>query len=109
MDEIYQLQAEVLKTLASPRRLEILHRLAAGRQHDDAQIAARRIGAQRVADVVAVPLGHHHVEQHQVRRVGGDLLEQLADDVAAPFEGLHEDAVGAAQHPRHPGLGVVGA
>jgi ArsR family transcriptional regulator len=28
MDEIYSLQAEVLKTLASPRRLEILHRLA---------------------------------------------------------------------------------
>jgi ArsR family transcriptional regulator len=30
MDEITILQAEVLKTLASPRRLEILHRLAAG-------------------------------------------------------------------------------
>ena len=28
MDEIYSLEAEVLKTLASPRRLEILHRLA---------------------------------------------------------------------------------
>ena len=28
MDEITTLQAEVLKTLASPRRLEILHRLA---------------------------------------------------------------------------------
>lgn len=30
MDEITRLQAEVLKTLASPRRLEILHRLALG-------------------------------------------------------------------------------
>jgi len=30
MDEITNLQAEVLRTLASPRRLEILHRLAAG-------------------------------------------------------------------------------
>jgi DNA-binding transcriptional ArsR family regulator len=30
MDPIYSLQAEVLKTLASPRRLEIVHRLAAG-------------------------------------------------------------------------------
>jgi DNA-binding transcriptional ArsR family regulator len=30
MDEITMLQAEVLKTLASPRRLEILHRLAEG-------------------------------------------------------------------------------
>lgn len=30
MDPVYSLQAEVLKTLASPRRLEIIHRLAAG-------------------------------------------------------------------------------
>jgi DNA-binding transcriptional ArsR family regulator len=30
MDDINSLQAEVLKTLASPRRLEILHRLADG-------------------------------------------------------------------------------
>jgi len=30
MDEIYAMQADVLKTLASPRRLEILHRLADG-------------------------------------------------------------------------------
>ena len=30
MDEITTLQAEVLRTMASPRRLEILHRLAAG-------------------------------------------------------------------------------
>jgi ArsR family transcriptional regulator, virulence genes transcriptional regulator len=30
MDEIYELQAQVLKTLASPQRLAILHRLAEG-------------------------------------------------------------------------------
>ena len=30
MDEILVMQAEILKTLASPRRLEILHRLAEG-------------------------------------------------------------------------------
>ena len=30
MDEITTLQAEVMRTLASPRRLEILHRLAIG-------------------------------------------------------------------------------
>ena len=30
MDEITRLQADILKTLASPRRLEILHRLADG-------------------------------------------------------------------------------
>jgi len=30
MDHIYELQANVLKTLSNPRRLEILHRLADG-------------------------------------------------------------------------------
>jgi DNA-binding transcriptional ArsR family regulator len=30
MDEIYGLQAEVLRTLANARRLEVIHRLAAG-------------------------------------------------------------------------------
>ncbi len=30
MDPIYELQANVLKTLSNPRRLEILHRLAGG-------------------------------------------------------------------------------
>jgi DNA-binding transcriptional ArsR family regulator len=30
MDEIMNLQADILRTLASPRRLEILHRIAAG-------------------------------------------------------------------------------
>jgi len=30
MDEVYRLQAEVLKTLANPRRLEIVHLLAEG-------------------------------------------------------------------------------
>jgi DNA-binding transcriptional ArsR family regulator len=30
MDPIYELQADVLKTLSNPRRLEILHRLADG-------------------------------------------------------------------------------
>jgi DNA-binding transcriptional ArsR family regulator len=30
MDEVYTLQAEVLKTLSNPRRLEILHLLADG-------------------------------------------------------------------------------
>ena len=30
MDEITILQAEILKTLSNPRRLEILHRLAEG-------------------------------------------------------------------------------
>ena len=43
MDEITLLQAEVLKTLASPRRLEILHVLARG--HIEVGRLATEIGA----------------------------------------------------------------
>ena len=43
MDEITILQAEVLKTLASPRRLEILHALASG--PIEVGRLAQRIGA----------------------------------------------------------------
>jgi ArsR family transcriptional regulator, virulence genes transcriptional regulator len=39
MDAIYELQAEVLKTLANPRRLEIVHRLAEG-PHEVGRLAA---------------------------------------------------------------------
>ncbi|MES2210298.1 MAG: metalloregulator ArsR/SmtB family transcription factor [Chloroflexota bacterium] len=45
MDEITILQAEVLKVLASPRRLEILHRLA-GRSMEVGRLAAE-IGASQ--------------------------------------------------------------
>ena len=43
MDEITILQAEVLKTLASPRRLEILHALASGPM--EVGRLAQRVGA----------------------------------------------------------------
>jgi len=45
MDEITNLQAEVLRTLASPRRLEILHALAEGPM-EVGRLAAR-IGASQ--------------------------------------------------------------
>ena len=45
MDEITILQAEVLKVLASPRRLEILHRLADG-PHEVGRLAAE-LGASQ--------------------------------------------------------------
>src|SRR6188508_302235 len=51
MDEITVLQADILKTLASPRRLEILHRLAAG------PIEVRRLAAD-------LGLSQPHVSQH---------------------------------------------
>ena len=51
MDEITVLQAEILKTLASPRRLEILHRLA---------ISPCEVG--RLAD--ALDISQPNVSQH---------------------------------------------
>jgi len=51
MDEITILQAEVLKTLASPRRLEIVHALA-----------ARSMGVGRLADTLGT--SQPNVSQH---------------------------------------------
>ena len=77
MDEIYRLQAEVLRTLASPTRLEILHRLAAG---------PCEVG--RLADELG--LGQPNVSQHlavlraagvvESERGGRAVRYRLADD-----------------------------
>lgn len=54
MDEITVLQAEILKTLASPRRLEILHRLATG-PHEVGRLAdALGISQPNVSQHLAV-------------------------------------------------------
>ena len=45
--------------------------------HDDRQEPRRRVGAEPPADLVAAHLRHHHVEQHQVRLLGRDLLQGL--------------------------------
>ncbi len=76
MDEITILQAEILKTLASPNRLLILHRLSDG---------PREVG--RLADELG--LGQPNVSQHlavmraagivDVERVGREARYRLSD------------------------------
>jgi len=76
MDSIYALQAEVLKTLASPRRLEIIHRLSegprdVGRLADELGIsqpnASQHLAVMRAAGVV------------ESERVGREVIYRLAD------------------------------
>ena len=76
MDEITILQAEVLKTLASPRRLEILHLLAEG-EAEVGRIAAE-IGASQpnVSQHLAVLKAAGVVE---ASREGREVRYRLAD------------------------------
>jgi ArsR family transcriptional regulator len=76
VDEIYSLQSEVMKILASPRRLEILHLLAdgpreVGRLADDLGIsqpnASQHLAAMRSAGVV------------EAERDGREVRYRLAD------------------------------
>src|SRR6478752_3303468 len=54
MDEITVLQAQVLRTLSSPRRLEILHRIAAGPCEVGRLAAAMGISQPNVSQHLAV-------------------------------------------------------
>ncbi len=109
MDEIYQLQAEVLKTLASPRRLEILHRLAegpceVGRLADELGLSqpnvSQHLAVLRSAGVVEAERDGREVRyrladpdvmvacsimrgvlQRRIRRLAG-----ISDDAAPPVE-----------------------
>ena len=84
MDGIYELQAEVLKTLANPRRLEIIHRLAdgpseVGRLADQMGIAqpnlSQHLALMRSAGVV------------EAERNGREVRYRLADsDIVAACE-----------------------
>lgn len=76
MDEITILQAEVLKTLASPRRLDIVHRLAEG-EAEVGRIAAD-IGASQpnVSQHLAVLKAAGIVE---AERDGRSVMYRLAD------------------------------
>jgi DNA-binding transcriptional ArsR family regulator len=76
MDEITILQAEVLKTLASPRRLEILHELARG--PIEVGRLAETIGATQpnVSQHLAVLRGAGVVE---AEREGREVRYRLAD------------------------------
>jgi len=81
MDEITILQAEVLKVLASPRRLEILHCLAEG-PHEVGRLAAE-IGASQpnVSQHLAVMRSAGIVE---AEREGREVRYRLTDpDVMA--------------------------
>ena len=76
MDEITELQAEVLKTLASPRRLEIIHSLATG--PIEVGRLARAIGASQpnVSQHLAVLRSAGIVE---AERSGREVRYRLAD------------------------------
>jgi ArsR family transcriptional regulator len=76
VDEITNLQAEVLKTLANPRRLEILHALAEG-PIEVGRLAAL-IGASQpnVSQHLAIMRSAGIVE---ARRDGREVRYQLAD------------------------------
>jgi ArsR family transcriptional regulator len=76
MDEITLLQAEVLKTLASPRRLEILHSLAAGPM--EVRRLAALIGASQpnVSQHLAVLRSAGIVD---AERVGREVRYRLSD------------------------------
>ncbi len=76
MDPIYALQADVLKTLASPRRLEIIHRLSEAprdvtRLADELGIsqpnASQHLAVMRAAGIV------------EAERSGREVIYRLAD------------------------------
>lgn len=77
MDEIDRLQAETLKALASPRRLEIVHRLAA--EAWDVGRLARELGCSQpnVSQHLAVLRAAGVVSSE---RVGREVHYRLADD-----------------------------
>ncbi len=76
MDEITVLQAEVLKTLASPRRLQILHRLAAGACEVGRLADELKISQPNVSQHLAVLRTNGLVE---AERDGREVRYRLAD------------------------------
>ena len=76
MDELTTLQAEVLKTLASPRRLEILHRLESGPRGVNHLAEALRISQPNVSQHLAVLRAAGLVE---AERDGREVRYRLSD------------------------------
>jgi ArsR family transcriptional regulator len=110
MDEITELQAEILKTLASPRRLDILHRLAegpveVGRLADELGLAQPNV-SQHLAVLRAAGLVESEREGREVRYRLSDpdvmvacgvmrrVLERRLDRLAS----LVSNGSGAADH-----------
>ena len=76
MDEIDTLQAEVMKTLAHPRRLQILHRLSEGPSSVAALATAIGVSQPNASQHLAVMRNAGVVE---AERVGREVRYRLSD------------------------------
>ena len=76
MDEVYRLQAEVLKTLSNPRRLEIIHLLADGPREVGRLAEEMGISQPNVSQHLAVMRSAGVVE---AEREGREVRYRLAD------------------------------
>src|SRR5574340_605714 len=76
MDPIYALQADVLKTLASPRRLEIIHRLSEGPRDVTSLADELGISQPNASQHLAVMRAAGIVE---AERSGREVIYRLAD------------------------------
>ena len=76
MDEVYRLQAEVLKTLANPRRLEIVHLLADGPREVGRLAEEMGISQPNVSQHLAVMRSAGVVE---AEREGREVRYRLSD------------------------------
>ena len=136
MDDINSLQAEVLKTLASPRRLEILHRLAEGpcevgrlaeelgmtQPNASQHLAVLRgagvvdLGMSQVAqkkdladpDVMVVCSIMRGVLERRIRRLAGLPIDEPAAPPAGPGAGTPQPGSSRpARARRHPVIATV--
>lgn len=87
MDAIYEIQADVLRALASPRRLEIIHRLGRGPRDVGALAAAMGVSQPNVSQHLAVMRSAGIVV---AERVGRTVRYRLSDpDVVSACELMH--------------------
>ena len=77
MDALYEMQADVLKTLANPRRLEIIHRLANGPSDVGRLAAEMGIAQPNLSQHLALMRTAGIVEGS---RVGREVRYRLTDD-----------------------------
>jgi len=76
MDEVYKLQADVLKTLSNPRRLEIIHLLAEGPREVSRLAAEMGISQPNVSQHLALMRSAGVVE---AERDGREVRYRLSD------------------------------
>ena len=88
MEPIYELQAEVLKTLAHPRRLEIVHELARG---------PRTVG--RLAEELG--LAQPNVSQHLALMRSSGVVEAERDGREIRYRLTDADIIAACDLMRH--------